>query len=87
MKLFNHLKSKVLALGGAFLGVPAFAEGTSQAVDLSEATSALTSWKDGVVSFLGDATPVLVAILGAGIVIMAIWLGWKILKRGTSKLG
>lgn len=84
---FNHLKSKALALGGALLGVPAFAEGTSQAVDLTEATSALTSWKEGIVSFLSDATPVLVAILGAGIVIMAIWLGWKILKRGSSKLG
>lgn len=88
MKFFSNLKSKALALGGALLGVPAFAEGeTASQIDLTEATNALDSWKNAITGFIGDATPVVVSILGAALVIVAVWIGWKVLKRGASKVG
>lgn len=77
-KLFASLAT--LGLGGV-----ALAEDSTSSIDLSEATTALTSIKTALVDWVGDAVPILVAIAGA---FMVFWLGkmvFRLVKSWTSK--
>lgn len=85
-KFLKDVKAKALtALAVGTCGVTAFAEGESNAIDLTSATTALSDMTTAVKDWIGTATPYLVGILGAALAVTLVWVAWKFIKKGTSK--
>ena len=83
------IKSKVGVLAASVLpAVGAFAEGESNPIDLTAASTAVGQMKTSITAFLtGDLLTALLAVIGAGVVIWGVFLAWKFIKRGGQKAG
>lgn len=62
-----------------------FAEGTSEAIDLSPATAQITAMKTALTGFISDNVGTLAAILGSVLVVTLIWVGFKWIRKGANK--
>lgn len=68
-------------------GFAALAEGNDPAIDVSAASSALTDMKTALTTYWTAAQPILVWVLGIALVVGLIFLGYKLFKKGTNKVG
>lgn len=89
MRFLSVLKTKAAkacaAVAGVFAATAARAEDPAPSIDLSVATTQLTSMKNAVVSWIEGAAPILAALFGAFLVIVILWVVFKWVKRGVSK--
>lgn len=67
--------------------VPALAEGGNDAIDTTAASGALNQMTTAVGTYVTAATPYLITLLGSAVVITLIWVGWKLFRKGTNKVG
>lgn len=89
MRFLSVLKTKAAkacaAVAGFFAVTAAHAEDAASTIDLSVATTQLTSMKNAVVTWIEGAAPILAALFGAFLVIVILWVVFKWVKRGVSK--
>ena len=87
-KILSRLFAPALTLCAALVGVSAHAEtGTDNAIDVTSATTAITSMQTAVTSYWTAAQPVVLSVLGIALVAMLIWLGFKLIRKGSNKIG
>ena len=73
--------NKKLVAGLTLAPLAALADGSTTAMDTTHAVSMLTSAKDGLVSLLQSAAPIITAIVLAGLAIWAAIIIVRIVKR------
>ena len=73
--------NKKLVAGLSLAPLAVLAEGPTSAMDTAQAVSMLTSAKDGLVSLLSSAAPIITAIVLAGLAIWAAIVIVRIVKR------
>lgn len=57
------------------------------AIDITAATGALDSMQTAVESYWTAAQPVVVAIIGIALVATLLWVGYKLIRKGSNKIG
>lgn len=62
-------------------------EGSANAIDTSSATAALTQMQTAVTGYWEAAQPVVIAIIGIALVATLIWVGYKLIRKGSNKIG
>ena len=85
--MFKKLRFPATVAGLMTAGA-AFAEGEgSGGIDVTAATGALTQMETAVKGYFTSATPIVVGLIGLGLVIVLCFVGWKLIKRATNKAG
>lgn len=82
MKKFAY--AMLASLGLPFLG---FAEDGAASIDTSAVTTGLTTWINSLKTTVSGWIPLIVGLLGVGVVIMLIWIGYKFFRKGGNKVG
>lgn len=82
------MKKRILTALACAASLPVFAQDNTSTIDLSAASTAVTSMSDAVTGFItGDLLTALLAVIGAGVVIWVVFLAWKFIKRGGQRAG
>lgn len=68
----------------ALAGGSVFAEGATT-IDTTAASGALTSMVEAVKGFITTSIPAIVGLLGVALGGTLIWVGWKWIRKGSSK--
>lgn len=89
-KFLSSLKARArsaLAVGGLLVGSTALAEGESgsSSIDLTVATTQLTSMVDALKAWLEGAAPKIAILGGAILLATLIWVAIKWVTRGAKK--
>lgn len=61
--------------------------GSSNAIDISSATSGLTQLGDAVSSYWEAAQPIVLSVIGIALVATLLWVGYKLIRKGANKVG
>lgn len=82
------MKKKLLALLGLGAPVLAFADDTTPMGQvMASVNTELESWKTAITSFFTTNMPTILAIVGVALAVALAWVGFKLFKKGTSKVG
>lgn len=87
-KFLSSLKARAryaAAVGGLLVGSTALAEGESSSIDLTVATTQLTSMVDALKTWLEGAAPKIAILGGAILLATLIWVAIKWVTRGAKK--
>lgn len=76
-------KKMLITCSAALASVAVFAEGQTPAIDLTGATTQLTSMGTALVTWVTGILPQVAAVIGAGLTIALLFAGVRWLLRGT----
>lgn len=62
-------------------------EGSSDAIDISSATSGLEQLGDAMSSYWETAQPIVLSVIGIALVATLLWVGYKLIRKGANKVG
>lgn len=89
-KYLSRWFAPALAFCASLVGVSAFAEngsGSTNAIDVELATDAIEQMQTAVSTYWTAAQPVVLSVLGIALVATLIWLGFKLIRKGSNKIG
>lgn len=89
-KYLSRWFAPALAFCASLVGVSAFAEngsGSTNAIDVELATDAIEEMQTAVSTYWTAAQPVVLSVLGIALVATLIWLGFKLIRKGSNKIG
>lgn len=89
-KYLSRWFAPALAFCASLVGVSAFAEngsGSTNTIDVELATDAIKEMQTAVSTYWTAAQPVVLSVLGIALVATLIWLGFKLIRKGSNKIG
>lgn len=91
-KYLSRWFAPALAFCASLVGVSAFADtgsgsSSTNAIDVELATDAIEEMQTAVSTYWTAAQPVVLSVLGIALVATLIWLGFKLIRKGSNKIG